>query len=155
MSLFLKSLLVQIAIVSRQMLVKSELRSKLPMKLLESLLTTWVLKLSKSLIMYLLVVIGPKIGTKNFSILYIGVYKADRIGLKWGQPSTPFYNFTRSMHYSRPSFHWFQMSSYLFKYPVWVNKLFINFINSFFSTGYKFQELIIFSISFLKFGLIT
>ena len=91
MSLFLKRLLVQISMVSsRGMLVKSESISKLPMKLLESCSTISVANLNESLTVYLLVVNGSKIGTKYLASLYVGVCKADKIGLKGGQPSTHF-----------------------------------------------------------------
>ena len=56
--------------------------SKLPMKLLESCLTISVVKLNESLTVYLLVVNGSKIGTKNFASFYAGICKADKIGLK-------------------------------------------------------------------------
>ena len=52
------------------------------MKLLESCSTISVAKLNKSLTVYLLVVNGFKIGTKYFGSLYVGVCKADKIGLK-------------------------------------------------------------------------
>ena len=48
------------------------------MKLLKSCSTISGTKLSE----YLLLVNGCKIGTKYFASLYIGVCKADRIGLK-------------------------------------------------------------------------
>ena len=80
-----KRLLVQISIVSSKvMLVKSESISKLPMKLLESCSTISLVKLSESLTVYLLSVSGSKIGTKYFASLYVGVYKADKIGLNGG-----------------------------------------------------------------------
>ena len=86
-----KRLLVQISIVSSKvMLVKSESISKLPMKLLESCSTISLVKLSESLTVYLLSVSGSKIGTKYFASLYVGVCKADKIGLKDGQPLTHF-----------------------------------------------------------------
>ena len=80
-----KRLLVQISIVSSKvMLVKSESISKLPMKLLESCSTISLVKLSESLTVYLLSVSGSKIGTKYFTSLYVGVCKADKIGLNGG-----------------------------------------------------------------------
>ena len=80
-----KRLLVQISIVSSKvMLVKSESISKLPMKLLESCSTISLVKLSESLTVYLLSVSGSKTGTKYFASLYVGVCKADKIGLNGG-----------------------------------------------------------------------
>ena len=80
-----KRLLVQISIVSSKlMLVKSESISKLSMKLLESFSTISVVKLSESLTVYLLSVNGSKIDTKYFASLYVGVCKADKIGLNGG-----------------------------------------------------------------------
>ena len=38
--------------------------------------------------MYYFLVKGSNIGTKNLARLYVGVCKADRIGLNGGQPST-------------------------------------------------------------------
>ena len=85
------SILQQISMVcSRDMLVKSESISKLLMELLESWSAISVIKLNESLTVYLLVVNGSKIGTRNFASLYIGVCEADEIGLKGGQPSTYF-----------------------------------------------------------------
>ena len=72
------------------MLLKSESVSKQPIKLLEFWSITSVPKLSESLTVYLLVANGFKIGTKNFAGLYIGVCKADKIGLKDEQTSTHF-----------------------------------------------------------------
>ena len=69
---------------SRGMLVKSGSISKLPMKLLESCSTISVAKLNESLTVYLLLVNGSKTGTKYFASLYVGVCKADTIGLKGG-----------------------------------------------------------------------
>ena len=92
MSLFLKRLLVQISMVfSKGMFVKSDLISKLPMKLLESCSTITAATLNKFLTVYLLVVYSSKIGTKYFARLYVGVCKADKIGLEGGQPLTHFY----------------------------------------------------------------
>ena len=91
MSLFLKRLLVQISMVSsRVMLVKSQSISKLPMKFLESCSTISALKLKEFLTVYLLVVNDSKIGTKYFASLYVGVYKADKLGLRGGQSLTHF-----------------------------------------------------------------
>ena len=64
---------------------------KLPMKLLESCSTISVAKLNECLTIYLLVVNDSKIDTKNFASLYVDVCKADKIGLKGGQPSKKFY----------------------------------------------------------------
>ena len=90
MSLFLR-LLVQILMVpSRGMLVKSGLMSKLPVKLLESCSKISVAKLNESLTVYLLVVNDSKRGSKNVASLYLGVCKADKIGLKGGKPSIHF-----------------------------------------------------------------
>ena len=75
----------------RGMLVKSELISMLPMKLLESCSTNSEAKLNESLTVYLLVVNGSNIGTKYFASLCVGVCKADKIGLKGGQPLIHFY----------------------------------------------------------------
>ena len=137
---------------SKGMLVKKESISKLPMKLLESCSTISLAKLNESLTVYLLVVNGSKIGNKYFESLYVGVYKADKIGLKGGQPST---QFTRTIYYSRSSSHWFQMSSCFFRHAVRVKKLYINFFNEFFLTGNKIQEIVIFYIRFVKFILIN
>ena len=89
MSLFLKKFLVQISMVSsRGMLVKSKSISKQPIKLLESCSRISVARLNEFLTMNLLVVNGSKLGTKYFASLYVGACKADKIGLKVGQPST-------------------------------------------------------------------
>ena len=72
------------------MLLKSESVSKQLIKLLEFWSTTSVAKLNESLTVCLLVATGFKIGTKNFAGLYIGVCKADKIGLKDEQTSTHF-----------------------------------------------------------------
>ena len=91
MSLFLRRLLVQILMVpSRGMLVKSGLMSKLRVKLLESCSKISVAKLNESLTVYLLVVNDSKRGSKNVASLYLGVCKADKIGLKGGKPSIHF-----------------------------------------------------------------
>ena len=88
MSLFLKKLLVHISMVSsRGMLVKCESMPTLPMKLLESCTTISMSELNESLTVYLLVINGFKIGTKNFASLYEGVCEADIIVPKDGQPS--------------------------------------------------------------------
>ena len=55
------------------------------MKLLESCSTISVVKLNESSTMHLFLVNGSKIGTKYF---YVTVCKADKLGLKDGQPST-------------------------------------------------------------------
>ena len=47
-------------------------------------------KLNEPLTVYLLVVNGSKIAYKNFTRLYVGVCKADKIGLKGGKTSTHF-----------------------------------------------------------------
>ena len=92
MYLFLKMLLVQISMLSsRGTLVKSELMSKIPMKLLESCSTISVANLNKSLIVYLLAVDSSKIRTKNFKSFNVGASKVDRIVLKDGQSSSQFY----------------------------------------------------------------
>ena len=157
MLLFLKRLLVRISMVSsREMLVKSEPISKLPMRLLESYSTISVANLKESLTVYFSVVNNSKIDTKYFVSLYVGVCKADKIGLRGGQPSTHFFmHFKRILHYSRYNSHWFQISSCFFRHAVRVNKLYINFINVFFLTGNKVQKILIFYSSFLKFALIT
>ena len=91
MSLFLRRLLVQILMVpSRGILVKSGLMLKLPVKLLESCSKISVAKLNESLTVYLLVVNDSKRGSKNVASLYLGVCKADKIGLKGGKPSIHF-----------------------------------------------------------------
>ena len=83
MLLFLERLLVQVSMVSlRGMLVKSESISKLSMKLLESCSTNSVAKLNESLAVYLSLVNDSKTGTKYFASLYVGVCKADKIGVK-------------------------------------------------------------------------
>ena len=157
MLLFFKKILVQILIVSsRGILVKIESISKLPMKLLESCSTVPVAKLNESLTVYLLVVSGSKIGNINFASLNAGVCQADKISLKCGNPSTHiFMHFTRAIHYTRSSSHWFQMSLCFLGYDVRVNELFINFIDAFFLTDNKIQKIVIFYNSFLKFALIT
>ena len=77
------------------------------MKLLESCSAISVAKLNESLTQYLLVVNDSKIGTKS---LYVGVCKADKIGVKAGQPSTHFFmSFTITLYYSKSSLHWFQI----------------------------------------------
>ena len=92
MELFLKRLLVQISMVSLNgVLLKRESLSKIPVKLLESCSAISVAKLNESLTQYLLVVNDSKIGTKYFASLYVGVCKADKIGVKAGQPSTHFF----------------------------------------------------------------
>ena len=73
---------------SRELLVQGQ--SKLPMMLLESYSTISVAKLNAFLTMYLLVVTVSKIDNKNFSSLYLGVFKADKISMKSGQPSIHF-----------------------------------------------------------------
>ena len=101
-------------VTSSGMLVKSESISKLLMMLLESCSTISVAKLNDCLTVYLLVVNGSKIGTKYFASLYVDVCKADKIGLKGGQPLAHFFmHFTRTIHSSRPSSYWLQMSSQL------------------------------------------
>ena len=60
------------------------------MKLLEPCSTISLAKLKENLIVYLFLVNGSKIGTKYFASLYVGVCKADKIGLKDGQPLTHF-----------------------------------------------------------------
>ena len=91
MSLFLNRLLVQISIVSlKEMLVKSNSLSRLPMKLMESCSTVSVAKLNKCLIVYLLPTNCSKIDTEHFPSFYVSVCKADKIGLKGGHPSTYF-----------------------------------------------------------------
>ena len=69
---------------SRQMLVKSESVSEVCMKF-QSGSAISMAKLSKALTKYLLVVNDSKIGTKNFTDLYVCVCKADKIGQKDGQ----------------------------------------------------------------------
>ena len=91
MPLFLKRFLVQISMVSlREMLVKSESISKLPMKLLKSCSVISMAKLNESLTVYLLLVNRSNISTKYFASLYVGVCKDEKIGLKGGQASTHF-----------------------------------------------------------------
>ena len=68
------------------MLVKSEPISKFPKMLLESCSTISIAELSKSFTVHLLVVNGFEIGLKCFTSLYVGVCKADKIGLNGGQP---------------------------------------------------------------------
>ena len=84
-----KGLLVQISMVSSSRIsVKSKSISKFLLKLMESCSIISVTKLNKSLTVYLLLVNSSKIGTKFFASLYLGVCKADKIGLNSGQPST-------------------------------------------------------------------
>ena len=62
------------------------------------------------LTVYLLVNKGSKTGTKHFASLSVGVCKADKIGLKGGQPSTHFLcTLQETIHYSRSGSHWFHM----------------------------------------------
>ena len=72
------------------LLVKSESLSRVSMKLPESCSTISVTKLNELLTLCLLVVNGSKIVTKCFLSLYVGVCKADKIGLKGTQPSAQF-----------------------------------------------------------------
>ena len=137
---------------SRGMLVKSESISKLPMKLLESYSTISVANLNKSLTVYLLVVNDSKIGTKYFLSLYVGVSKADKIGLKGGQPSTCFLCSLQDPCIISGLVPTGFRCLRVFGHAVRVKKLFINFINVLFLTGNDIQEVVIF---FLKFGLIT
>ena len=130
MSLFLKRSLVQILMVSSLgMLVKSESTSKLLMKLLEFCWTFSVAMFNESLTVYLLLVNGSKIDTKYFASFYLGVCKANW-SEKWTAIDKFFMHFTRTIHYSRPSYHWFQMSSCFFRHAVRVNKLFKNFVSA-------------------------
>ena len=76
---------------SRETLVKSESMPKLTMKLLQSSSTISVAKLNKHLTVYLLVINCSRIAPKNFTNLYIGVCKTDKIVPKIEQPSTHFY----------------------------------------------------------------
>ena len=76
------------------MILKTESISKLPMKLLESCSAISVVKLNESLTVYLFLVYSSKIDTKYFASLYVGVCKADKIGLKGGQPLTHFFTIT-------------------------------------------------------------
>ena len=106
MSSFLKRLLVQISFGFFKRNVR-ELIFKLPMKLLESCSSISVAMLNESLTAhFFLVVNGSNIGTKYFASLYVGVYEADKIGLKGGQPSTHFFmHFNRTTYYFRSSSH--------------------------------------------------
>ena len=62
-------------------------------------------------------------------------------------------HFTKTIHYYRSSSHWFQMPSCFSERAVRVNKPFVNFINAFFLTGNKIQEIDIFNSNFLEFAL--
>ena len=127
MSLFLKRLFLQFSIVSSMgTLVKSESMSKLPIKLLESWSTISVTKLNKYLTLYLLVVDSFKIGCKYFASFYVGVCKTNKIVLKSGQPLTHFMHFTKTIHYTRSSFYWFQISSCFFGHALRVFKKFLS-----------------------------
>ena len=89
---------------------------------------------------YLLLVNDSKIDTKYFASLYVGVYKADKFGLKSGQPSAHFYALYKNQEpYIIPGLlsHWFQVSLYFFRHAVRVKETFINFINAFFLGGNK------------------
>ena len=114
---------------SWKMFLKSESISKLPMKLLGFCYTPSVAKLNESLTVYLLVVTGSKLGTKYFASLYVGVCKAEKIGLKGGQRSTNFLC-TLQKPYIIPGLvpTWFQISLCFFGGAVKVNKVFINFM---------------------------
>ena len=107
-------------------------------------------KLNKSLTVYLLVVSGAKISTKYFLSLYVGVYKADKIGLKGGQPSTYFLWRLQYPYIISDLVPTGFRCLRVFGHAVRVNKLFINFINVLFLTGNKMQEIIIFFWNFLS-----
>ena len=78
------SSLVQIWIDFQEGCYQQWINVKLPKKLLESWSTFSMAKLGESLTVYLLVVNGSKLDTKNFAGLYVGVCKADKIALKGG-----------------------------------------------------------------------
>ena len=145
MSLFLKRSLMQISMVStRGMLLKSESISKLPIKLQETCSKISVAKLN-----------GSKIGTKYFASLYVGVCKANKIGLKGGQPFTHFLC-TLQEPYIVPGlvptgFRCLRVSSDILLKSTRFLKI---FINVFFLTGNKIQKNLAFNSSFLKFTLI-
>ena len=87
----LKRLLVQISMVSlREILVKIESMSKLPITLLQSCSKNLVEQLNKFLIVYLAVVDCSRIATKNFTNLYVGVCKTNKMVLKANQSLTNF-----------------------------------------------------------------
>ena len=69
------------------MLVKSDSISKLAITSLESKLWSSSTNVKESLIVYSLVVRDSSTGTKNFASLYVGVPKADKIGVKTGKRS--------------------------------------------------------------------
>ena len=82
------------------MFVKTESASKLPIDNEESCSQIFSAK-SESLSVYSFLVKIFNIGTKNLEKLYVGVCKADRIGLNVGQPSTT-YKFTLQNTYIVP-----------------------------------------------------
>ena len=120
------------------------------------LLKRLLVQIPMVLTVYLLVINDSKVGTRYFESLYVGACKADKIGLNGGELSTHFFlHFTRTIHYCRSSSHWFQIASCFYRHTDRVNKLFINFINAFFLTANKVQEIVIVYSSFLKFVLIN
>ena len=149
------SSLVQIWIVFQEGCYQQWINVKLPKKLLRSWSTFSMAKLGESLTVYLLVVNGSKLDTKNFAGLYVGICKADKIALKGGQPSADFLcTLQEPCIFSGlfPSnFRCLPVFPEMFR----VNKLFINLICTFFLTGNKIPEMIIFYTRFLKFALIT
>ena len=70
------------------MLVKRDSTSRLAMKTLGSWSAISLENLELFFIVYILVVIGSRRGTRNVASLYVGVLIADIIGLKGGQLST-------------------------------------------------------------------
>ena len=73
---------------SRRMLVKSESTSKLPIVNVGSCSLIFSENWKESLTMYLFIVKGFNIGTKNLQRLYVGIYKPNKIGWNGGQLST-------------------------------------------------------------------
>ena len=72
----------------KRMLVKSESLSKPLISYVQLMRNKFLGKLNDSLSIHLLVVNDSQISTKNFAILYIDVFKADKTYLKHKQPST-------------------------------------------------------------------
>ena len=70
------------------MLVKNGSTSKLPVVNVGSCSHISSENWNESLTVYSFLVKGFNMGTKNLARLYVGVCKADKIGLNEGQPST-------------------------------------------------------------------
>ena len=75
---------------SRRMLVNNEVVSRLAIKQSEICFSISLAKSKESLTLYSLKVKSLGVGTKNVSILYVGVPMTDRNSRKAGQPSITF-----------------------------------------------------------------